>query len=230
MQRSGAGVFDFQVGKAGGRRYAFSFMIRVKICGITRLEDAWVAAEAGADAVGFVLHPQSKRRVTPEQAAAIIGQIPPYLTSVAVAVNLSRAEIEAVEKCVRFDLWQLHGDETPADCSLLAPRRLVKSVPFPGAYSPQEAAGYPVAAFLMDKASVERGGTGECIDWDAAADFCRRAGKPCILAGGLNPNNVVRAVETVQPFAVDVSSGVESAPGIKDPRLIKEFVHACRSL
>jgi phosphoribosylanthranilate isomerase len=223
-------VVHFSGGQIFGPALGFWPMTRVKICGITRLEDALAAADAGADAVGFILHPSSKRSITPEKAAAILEKLPPYLTTVAVTVNVSQAGIEEFEKTVSFDVWQMHGEETPLHCRALAPRRVVKSVSFPGVISGEQTAAYAVSGFLLDKASAARGGTGEVIDWTEAAAFCRRAGKPCILAGGLNPNNVVRAVETVQPFAVDVSSGVESAPGIKDPRLIKEFVNACRSL
>jgi len=204
----------------------FSFMVRVKICGITRLEDALAAIDAGADALGFVLHSGSRRHISPAGAAGIMQHLPPYVTTVAVAVDLTLQAVQEIERTALFDVWQLHGRERPETCQALAPRRLVKSVPFPGDFQPE---AFPVTAFLLDKASPAHGGTGETIDWAAAAAFCRKAGKPCVLAGGLNPNNVVRAVETVQPWGVDVSSGVETAPGIKDPRLIEEFIQACRS-
>lgn len=204
--------------------------MRVKICGITNREDALHAVEAGADALGFILFPGSKRFITPEKAWAIAADLPPFVQRVGVVVDAGDAELELWRKASPFDLWQLHGQESPEFCRGLKGRgfRVVKALGFPlrEKILPES---YPVAAFLLDKASPRHGGTGESFDWTLGSAFARAAGKPCILSGGLTPENVVQAIQTMQPYAVDVCSGVEAQPGRKDRRKVEEFISLCRT-
>lgn len=197
-------------------------MIKVKICGITTLEDALVAAEAGADALGFVFYNGSSRCIRPEQAAAIIRQIPPFVQAVGLFVNEELETINAVTNCCSLDIIQLHGDEPPSFCAAI-PRRVLKAIRVRDAASLEQLRDYRTQAFLLDAWSpTAYGGTGSVFNWDIAAS----AAKNCriVLAGGLTPGNVAEAIRTVRPYAVDVSSGVESAPGKKDAALVREFI------
>jgi len=202
--------------------------MRVKICGITNREDALQAVDAGADALGFILYPGSKRYISPEKAWAIAAELPPFVQRVAVAVNASVHELEAWRHSAPFDLWQLHGDESMEFCRGLKGFRLIKALGFPvqQQITPEV---YSVSAFLLDKASPQHGGTGESFDWILGRDFVRTSGKPCILSGGLTPENVVQAIQTVRPYAVDVCSGVEAKPGLKDHRKVEEFIALCQT-
>jgi len=187
---------------------------RVKICGITRAEDAGLAAAAGADAIGFVFWPKSPRAVTPAQAAAIwtAGAL---IARVGVFVNESPAIVRDVVREARLTAVQLHGDEQVEDyLSCAAP--LIKAVSLSDAASVSVAAALPAHVTLMVDASdhVRRGGTGQLADWARAAELARV--RPIILAGGLTPANVADAIRQVQPWAIDVSSGVEIGPGIKN--------------
>jgi phosphoribosylanthranilate isomerase len=208
--------------------------MKVKICGITSVEDAVAAVEAGADALGFNLYPKSPRFLDPDRAAAISRALPPFVTRVAVTVDMPIAEIREIERVVRFDLWQLHGGESPETVSELLPRRMVKVFGLPAdggladlfpAHDPQ---AYPVDGYLLDKLSPKFGGTGETFDWRLAVEFQKCVGRPCILSGGLGVNNVVQAIETVKSYGVDVCSGVEREPGVKDHSVMKEFIELCR--
>jgi phosphoribosylanthranilate isomerase len=203
--------------------------MKIKVCGITRPEDACAAAGAGADALGFVFYGPSPRNVAPGAAAEICRGLPPFLLRVAVVVDPSDDEVRRIEAVFRPDLWQLHGDETPERCRELAPRRLLKALGFPRDAGPPPEA-YPVDGFVLDRASPRRGGTGETIDWAAAAEFVRHSPRPCLLSGGLTPENVVPAIERVRPYGVDASSGLETGPGIKDPGKIRAFIQRCRTL
>ncbi|GAB0056776.1 Phosphoribosylanthranilate isomerase [Candidatus Magnetaquicoccaceae bacterium FCR-1] len=199
---------------------------RVKICGITRLEDALAACAAGADALGFVFFEGSRRCVTLESAEAIIRRLPPFVTVTGLFVNAARETIlETAGRC-RLDAIQLHGDESPQACRDL-PGRVIKALRVAG---PEDLIGverYPVQGLLLDaKVAGHYGGSGQPFDWSILAGF--QPPVPWILAGGLDPENVADAVRRVQPYAVDVSSGVEAAPGIKDPAKMIGFVRRVR--
>ncbi|HOH50260.1 MAG TPA: phosphoribosylanthranilate isomerase [Candidatus Hydrogenedentes bacterium] len=203
--------------------------IRIKICGITTLDDALAACDAGADAVGFVLAPEARRRnryVPPETAAEIAAALPPFVTTVAVTVNETA---ETLAKYLKFAHFvQLHGEEPPELCALF-PGRAYKAVRPATPAEMTAALRFPGPALLVDAASAGgRGGTGELGDWSLAA---RAAGeRRIILAGGLAPENVAEAVKQARPWAVDVSSGVESAPGRKDHDKIRQFIRNARGV
>lgn len=197
--------------------------IRVKICGITRPEDALDAADAGADAIGLVFHPASPRYVTLEQAARIARVVPPFVTVVALLVNASAAAIEAVIREVRPGLLQFHGDEEEADCAGYGVPYIKAIRMAPGLDPVAEAARFPSArGVLTDAWSPDAyGGTGQQFDWSRLPGGL---GKPLVLAGGLTPDNVAAAAAQVRPWAVDVSGGVEAAPGIKDAARVRSFI------
>ena len=196
---------------------------RVKICGITRPEHAHAAAEAGADGIGLVLYEPSPRFVTRAQARAVCAALPPMVSVVAVLVNPTPREIEATVDDLPVDLLQFHGEEPPELCAG-AGKPYVKAVRVrTRADIMAAAARYPDARALLLDAHHDTlwGGTGERFDWKAVP---RDVGRPLVLAGGLTPKNVAGAVRRVRPFAVDVSGGVESAPGKKDPERMERFV------
>ena len=203
-------------------------MVRIKICGITNLDDALVAVEAGADALGFVLFRGSPRFISPERAAAIIHRLPPFVQTVGLFVNEELATVNEVADQCGLDLVQLHGEETPDYCAAVR-RRIIKAFRVKDASSLDEITNYRVAACLLDAWSpAAHGGTGTTFNWEIAARAA--ASHTIILAGGLSPENVAVAVATVKPYAVDVSSGVESAPGKKDAGQVSRFIRATRSL
>jgi phosphoribosylanthranilate isomerase len=198
----------------------------VKICGITRLEDANCAVECGASALGFVFWPGSPRYVEPEKARAIIAELPPFVTPVGVFVNQSREHVNEVVALARLGAVQLHGDETVAFVSKIS-RPVLKAVP---AESSDEAVDrWPSRTLLLLDAHdpIRRGGTGRKVDWARSYAIARR--RRIVLAGGLTPDNVADAIAQVRPFGIDVSSGVEAAPGAKDSGRVKalfEAIHA----
>ena len=198
----------------------------VKLCGITRREDAMLAAELGAWAVGFVFWPESPRCVDPDRARAIVEGLPPTVAPVGVFVDASRDEIERIATHVRLAVVQLHGDETPALARSLT-RRVLKAAHVEACTADRlrEWEGIPLLLDAHDPA--RRGGTGQTIDWHAARAIA--AGRAVVLAGGLRPENVARAIETVRPVAVDVSSGVERAPGIKDHARMRALFEAVQA-
>ncbi|MDF1819592.1 MAG: phosphoribosylanthranilate isomerase [Immundisolibacteraceae bacterium] len=198
-------------------------MTRVKICGITRVDDAIAAAKAGADAIGLVFYPKSSRYVTATVAAEIVSELPPFVTTVGLFVNHSADQVNRICKQVELDLLQFHGDESPSDCSRFG-KRFIKAVRMAPGRSVTEMMGQyrQATALLLDSFDADKyGGSGETFDWQRVP---KDSGVPLVLAGGLNCSNVVDAVTRVQPYAVDVSSGVESAPGIKSADQIIEFV------
>lgn len=200
-----------------------SSRVRIKICGITRPEDAAAAVAAGADAIGFVFYAASPRYVSAAQAALIIGGLPPLVTTVGLFVNASAEEVRAVLDLVPLALLQFHGDESNEFCASFG-RPWIKALAMkPGLDMDAAIAAYPDASgILLDAWHPDlRGGTGHSFDW---ASFPARVGKPLILAGGLTPDNVGQAIVLTRPYAVDVSGGVEMAKGIKDARLIEAFV------
>ena len=201
--------------------------MKIKFCGITRLQDAELALELGVDALGFIFYPKSPRYIEVSAAAEIASALPPFVTRVAVTVNATDTEIAKLNDSGCFDCIQLHGDESVERCQALAPRKLIKAVGVPLA-SETNLGDFPVSAVLLDKASVRRGGTGETIDWNQAASIRESLKTPVILSGGLNQENVRKAVEIVQPYGIDVCSGIEKEPGVKDHQKMKEFIQQCQ--
>ena len=201
---------------------------RVKICGITRIEDAIAAAQAGADAIGFVFDPKSPRHVHPDQALKIARALPPFITIVGLFVNAAPDTIEGVLSHVPLDLIQFHGNEKPEQCRRYH-RPYIKAIHMKPDVDLREmarlygdATGLLLDTYVADLA----GGSGQAFDWNRIP---RHLGKPVILAGGLTPENVAEAVRKVRPFAVDVSSGVELSKGIKDANKISAFIEAVRN-
>ena len=201
--------------------------VLVKICGITNLEDGLAAAEAGADAVGFVFHPASPRFITTEVAARILTQLPPSLVKVGLFVDApAELVVRAIGEC-GFNLLQFHGEESPEYCLQFGVMTM-KAFRIRDEASLAILDNYPTDAWLLDAYSPEApGGTGKAFNWELAVQAVRR-GKPVFLAGGLTPENVAEAVRQVRPYAVDVSSGVESAPGKKDPGKVRAFIRAAK--
>jgi phosphoribosylanthranilate isomerase len=196
---------------------------RIKICGITRSEDARAAVELGADALGFVFYPPSPRHVEIEQAASLVAMLPPFVQSVALFMDAEAGYVRDVLVAVPFDLLQFHGSETPEFCAAFG-RPYIKSVPMGGGVEPREYAAKfaDSRGFLLDSNAVgQAGGSGHAFDWSAVPDL---GGRPLILAGGLNPDNVAEGVRTVRPWAIDVSSGVEAAKGLKDRARMQRFI------
>ena len=197
--------------------------VRVKICGITRVQDLQAACDAGTDALGFVFYEKSPRHVTVEAAAALARALPPFVQSVGLFVNAEPALIERVLQAVPLDLLQFHGDETPADCVRYG-RPYIKAVRVNRDTDLLKyAADFDAARGLLLDAFVPGvpGGTGERFDWSLIPPDLP---KPIILSGGLTPDNVAEAVQRVRPWAVDVSSGVEVSKGIKDAHKIARFI------
>ncbi len=196
----------------------------VKICGITRLEDAEAAVAAGASAIGFIFWPNSPRFVEPHRARKIAAALPPFVTAVGVFVNQPLEYVNGVARLVGVGAVQLHGDETPEFAASVA-TPVIKALSVGADVRPWRSR---VRLLLDVHDPVARGGTGRTIDWATAADLA--AQRDILLAGGLTPDNVVDAVARVRPFGIDVSSGVERAPGIKDHerlRALFEAMHDC---
>jgi phosphoribosylanthranilate isomerase len=202
---------------------------RVKICGITREEDLAAAVAAGADALGFVFYAPSPRCVSPQRAAQLVAQVPPFVSKVGLFVNASEETVRSVMAEVALDLLQFHGDEDAAFCSRFGRPWIKAARVKPGLDLLEYAAafaGFPGVSGLLLDADVEGyGGGGKTFDWTLIP---RNLPLPVILSGGLHPGNVAEAVRTVRPWAVDVSSGVEAARGIKDAQKIIEFMAGVR--
>jgi phosphoribosylanthranilate isomerase len=203
---------------------------KIKICGITNLEDAGVAVEAGADALGFVFYSQSPRCIESAIAKRIIAQLPPFVIPVGVFVNHDQETIRNVFDECGLAFAQLHGDETPTFCESLG-RPVLRALRLRDRGSLLALAEYKgrmgVRGFVVDAFSTEAyGGTGQTVDWSLAREVAQAA--PILLAGGLTANNVQEAIRQVQPYGVDVSSGVEKSPGQKDPKKIRTFTQAVR--
>jgi phosphoribosylanthranilate isomerase len=204
-------------------------MVRVKICGITNLSDALMSVEAGADVLGFNFWRGSARYIEPQTARGIIEQLPRGVLSVGVFVNEDEPEA-VVRKAEQSGVGavQLHGDETPAFCRALEGRQVIKALRVAGSFKPEDVLTYETGAVLLDAFCVAaRGGTGRTFDWKIARRV-RALVSQLYLAGGLTPLNVAEAIAAVGPYAVDVCSGVESAPGRKDATRVREFVEAVR--
>ena len=201
--------------------------VTVKICGITSEADALAAVEAGADAIGLMFYEGSPRHVTLEQAKAISAALPQHVMRVGVFVNAEEAFVhQALTECM-LNILQFHGDETPEECSRY-PVMTLKAFRVQGEETLAELEAYPSAGYLLDAYVKDAlGGTGATFNWDLAVR-AQEFGKPIFLAGGLTPENVAEAVRKVQPFGVDVSSGVESEPGRKDAEQMRTFVAAAK--
>ena len=200
-------------------------VVRSKICGITRIEDALIAAEAGADAIGLVFYAKSPRAVSIQQARDIVAALPAFVTTVGLFVNASREELNDVLAGVALDLLQFHGDESPAECESYQ-RPYIKALRVkPGDDIAQLAAPYAKARGILLDTYVPGvpGGTGAAFDWSLVPSGLLQ---PLILAGGLSAANVQAAIEQVRPSAVDVSGGVEAGKGIKDAAKIRAFMQA----
>ena len=199
----------------------------IKVCGLTTPGDAVAAVRAGADALGLNFYPGSKRVVTVAAARRIVEALPPFVWVVGVFVDAGRAEVLRTAREVGLDAVQLHGGESPAFVASLG-LRTVKALPVGGAPVTGLARRFAAAdLLLLDTAQRGHGGGGVAFDWRLARGLARR--RPVLLAGGLTPANVAEAVRTVRPFGVDVASGVERRPGVKDPRKLKAFVAAARA-
>ena len=201
-------------------------MIRVKICGITRPEDAALAADLGADAIGMVFWPKSPRGIDVARAREIAASLPPFVTTVGVFVNQTHEALD-IARAAGLDVVQLHGDETPESYRDL-PIRTIRAVGVSSAGAVAQAARVPARTTVLLDAHdpIRRGGTGQPIDWSIAEAIARQ--RPVILSGGLNAGNLLLALETVRPTAIDVSSGVESVPGVKDPAKLRELFDVLR--
>jgi len=200
---------------------------RIKICGITRWEDAAAAVECGADALGFVFVPNSPRCIGAKQAATIIQRLPPFVSAVGLFMNQQERDIGPIIDQVPLDILQFHGNESAQECACYQ-RHYIKALPMGGNIDPADyMAGHPLAkGFLLDShADGGLGGSGHTFDWNRIP---RGLDIPIILAGGLKPENVAAAIGSVRPYGVDVSSGVEIEKGIKDRVLIQDFVNAVR--
>jgi phosphoribosylanthranilate isomerase len=202
-------------------------VVRSKICGITRIEDALAAVETGADAIGLVFYEKSPRAVGVEQAAAIVQALPPFVTTVGLFVDMPRDQLQQLLQRLPLDLLQFHGDESPADCEGHG-RPYIKALRVrPGEDVAAAMAPYSGARGILLDTFVEGvpGGTGASFDWSLVPE---NAAKPIILAGGLDAGNVAAAIRQVRPYALDVSGGVEASKGIKDAGKIRAFVQAVR--
>lgn len=202
---------------------------RVKICGITNVADGLAAAEAGADMIGLMFYESSPRHITLARAAEISRALPPFLMRVGVFVNApADFVLRAISEC-NLTMLQFHGDETSDFCTQFGLMNM-KAIRVRDAGSLVQLENYQTDAFLLDAHSKNGlGGTGEKFNWELAVE-AQKFGKPIFLAGGLTPENVADAVRKVHPFGVDVSSGVESAPGIKDHAKVKAFITAAKSV
>ncbi|MFN3396293.1 MAG: phosphoribosylanthranilate isomerase [Thermodesulfovibrionales bacterium] len=201
--------------------------VKVKICGITNLEDALAAVDYGADALGFVFYKGSPRYISAEAAKEIIKQLPPLITTVGVFVDETPERIEDTLRHVPIDIAQLHGHEPPESC--LLSRRVIKAIRVKELSDLEPLKKYRVSAFLLDTYTPESlGGTGQIFNWDIAV-AAKQFGH-IILAGGLNPENIERAIRWVRPYAVDVSSGIEEEKGKKDLKKMRLFIERAKAL
>lgn len=202
-------------------------MIKVKICGITNLDDAIAAVNSGADALGFVFYRASPRYVEPDTVREIVRKLPPFITTVGVFVDETVAEVTRITQHTATDVIQLHGHESPDMCHIIN-KKVIKAIQVKDMTALDSLEPYRVSAFLLDAYTPEYfGGTGQVFNWDialAAKQFGR-----IILAGGLTPDNIQKAVRFVQPYAVDVSSGVEKEKGKKDHTKLKLFIEKAKT-
>jgi phosphoribosylanthranilate isomerase len=197
-------------------------LIFIKICGITELEDAKNIAQMGVSALGFIFYPKSRRYIEPKKANEIILNLPPFIVTVGVFVNEKTDKVEDTLKICPVDILQFHGDESPDYCKKFN-KRVIKAFRVNEDFSSVILSNYSVSAFLLDSfAQNEYGGTGKIFDWDVAVK-AKKYGK-IILSGGLNTENIKYAIEKVNPYGIDISSGVEISPGKKDIKKVEEIL------
>ena len=210
---------------------------RIKICGLTRLEDIDAATKFGADAIGFVFYPPSKRYVSPTQARTLTQNMPAFVSTVALFVNPSETEVRDVIETMRPSLLQFHGEESREYCSSFGiPYLKAFRIGAPELDSPLKITHFcsqyfDAAGWLFDSYTPAYGGSGLGFDYSLLSELnaSNRVARPIVLSGGLNQSNVVQAIRQLSPWAVDVSSGVEDAPGIKSSQKMNEFVSAVRA-
>jgi phosphoribosylanthranilate isomerase len=205
-------------------------MVRVKICGITNLDDAFAALDYGADALGFVFYAKSPRSISLDKAKNIISSLPPFVTTVGVFVDIEKTEVEEHASYVGVDIIQLHGSESPEYCNHFANKKVIKAIRIKELSDLEPLSRYKTAsAFLLDTyAPKEAGGTGRIFNWEIAIE-AKTSGR-IILAGGLTAENIEEAIRFVQPYGVDVSSGVEgSQKGKKDHKKLRSFIEKAKS-
>ena len=196
--------------------------VKVKVCGMTSLKDALVAVEGGADAVGFIFYKKSLRSVTMKTVREIVLELPPFVDTVGVFVDETAEQINKIADYCNLDIIQLHGDESPTFCKKIR-RKVIKAFRIKDMQSVKKLSSFQVSGFLLDTFSDNlHGGTGKVFDWNLALP-AKKFG-PVIMAGGLTPNNVQQAVRQIRPYGVDVCSGVESEPGIKDHKKVRAFL------
>ena len=202
--------------------------VRIKVCGLRRKEDALLAVELGADALGFVFWPNSPRAIEAADVRRIVDAVPPFVETVGVFVNQPPDEVRAIAASARLSAVQLHGDEHARDYAGCAVR-VIKALPVGPEFSIAAVEGVPAEMTVLLDAHdpIRRGGTGQPIEWSVAEAAARV--RPVILSGGLSPANVRQAAAQVRPYAVDVSSGVEAAPGVKDDSKLRAFFAALRT-
>jgi phosphoribosylanthranilate isomerase len=200
--------------------------VHVKICGVTRVEDALLAARLGADAIGFNFWPGSRRFIAPAAARVIVRALPPFVTAVGVFVDPTRDEALRAAEVSGIQVFQLHGDEPP-DLVASLPLPVVKAIRVADRGALAALGRYEAQGFLLDAPTAGYGGSGERFDWAIAAEAARVA--RILLAGGLTPDNVGDAVRIVRPYGVDVASGVEREPGVKDEAKLAAFIQAAHA-
>ncbi len=198
-------------------------MVHVKICGITNSKDAVAAADLGAAAIGFIFYKKSPRFISPVQAKKIINLLPSFITPVGVFVNEKEGPIKRIAEASGLRVLQFHGDESPAFCRRFRSFKVIKAFRVKSSFSIHTIKNYSVSALLFDTYQQEAyGGTGQAFDWSLLKGI-RKMERPIILSGGLNANNVAQAIAEIQPYAVDVSSGVEERPGKKSLSALRTF-------
>jgi len=203
-------------------------MVKVKICGITNLEDALNSAAAGCDALGFVFYKKSPRYITPEKAKQIIGRLPPFILKIGVFVNAKAKTVKRIGKFCGLDILQFHGNESPGFCHKFKNYKIIKAFRAKNKAALGNLLKYKPFACLFDAFTKTKiGGTGKKFDWDLVRHLDGLP-KPVFLSGGLNVHNVKAAIREVHPDWVDVSTGVEIKPGKKDPKKVKEFISAAK--
>jgi phosphoribosylanthranilate isomerase len=204
----------------------FQPRVKIKVCGTTNLKDALFAVDSGADAIGFIFYKKSPRYILQKDAKDIVAKLPPFVETVGVFVNETSDRVNRIAEQCKLTAIQLHGDESSAFCRRIK-RRVIKAFRVKDTNSFKGMADYDVSGFLLDSYNEEsKGGTGKTFDWNLALRAKKQG--PIILAGGLNPYNVYTAIHRVKPYGVDVCSGVEKSPGIKDSVKIDEFIKSVR--
>ncbi|MFC1716268.1 phosphoribosylanthranilate isomerase [Candidatus Poribacteria bacterium] len=207
-------------------------LIKIKVCGITNSEDAHAAVDLGADALGFIFVPNTPRYVEPQTVERIISELPPFITTVGVFADAPPETVSEIIQICDLNAAQLHGSETPSYCNTIATRcrvPVIKAFRIKDQNSLSLIPEYEVSAYLLDTyVKGKKGGTGEIFNWDLAKE-AKEYGR-IIIAGGLTPENVAQAIRHVEPYAVDVSSGVESKPGKKDHAKVRAFIENIRAL